>query len=162
MVPLDIRMAFDAAATGSVDFIYVNPSLFACGEAEYGAQSLVSQISRRVAGGHVYELEKFARLIITRADNQEINEIQDLKSKVVIGAASISALGGAGQMQYRAMQKARLSYVDDPKQLFFTSNQGAIVKGVMNEDFDVGFVRTDQIERSTFDADGNPVELSLL
>jgi serine/threonine protein kinase len=48
----------------------------------------------------------------------------------------------------------------DPKQLVFTSNQGKVVKGVLSGEFDVGFIRTDQIERSK-DADGNAIDPKL-
>ena len=64
-------------------------------------------------------------------------------------------------IQFRVLQQAGLSYINDPKQLVFTSNQGKVVNGVLNGKFDVGFVRTDQIER-TKDADGNLVDKSLL
>jgi hypothetical protein len=39
----------------------------------------------------------------------------------------------------------------------FTDNQFDVVSGVLSGDFDVGFVRTDQIER-TKDGDGNPID----
>ena len=48
----------------------------------------------------------------------------------------------------------------DPKQLVFTSNQGKVVKGVLSGEFDVGFIRTDQIERSK-DAYGNAIDPKL-
>jgi guanylate cyclase len=89
----------------------------------------------------------------------EINRLDDISGKIV-AAAAISSFGG-GQMQFREMQNAGLSYINDPKQVVFTGDQAAIVKGVINGDFDVGFVRTDQIER-TIDDDGNPIDGSLL
>ena len=52
-----------------------------------------------------------------------------------------------------------MSYINDPKQLVFTSNQGKVVNGVLSGDFHVGFIRTDQIERTT-DVDGDPVNVS--
>ena len=112
-----------------------------------------------VTSAFVSFAEEFGGVIAVRADNHEINTIQDLKGKV-IGAAAISSFGG-GQMQFREMQNAGLSYINDPKQLVFTGDQGAIVNGVINGNFDVGFVRTDQIER-TKDADGLPIDRSLL
>ena len=48
----------------------------------------------------------------------------------------------------------------DPKQVVFTNNQFDIVKGVLNGEFDVGFVRTDTIER-TVDDYGNPIDPEL-
>ena len=153
MVPLnflslfdDVELATNTAGAEGVDFIYVNPSAFSCIESEYGANTLVSQISRRVVGGQVYQLTKFGGVIFSRADNEEVNEVEDLRDKV-IAAASISGLG-SGQMQFRLLQQRGLSYIQDPKQLVFTSNQGKVVNGVLQGKFDVGFVRTDQIERT--------------
>lgn len=63
MEPLDFQTMFTAAQDKLVDFLYVSPSPFACVEAEYGAQSLVSHISKRVVGGNTYTLEKFGGVI---------------------------------------------------------------------------------------------------
>ena len=155
--PLNFNLLFTDVEDSIVDFIYVNPSAFSCIESEYTARSLVSQISQRNVGGQVYALKKFGGVIAARADRDDINSIHDLKGKV-IAAASISGLG-SGQMQFLEMQRAGMSYINDPKQLVFTSNQGKVVNGVLSGDFDVGFVRTDQLERSK-DADGNPVNVS--
>jgi hypothetical protein len=66
----------------------------------------------------------------------------------------------AAQLQFYLMQKAGMSYVMDPKQVVFTGNQYDIVHGVLNGEFDVGFVRTDTIERTT-DMDGNLLDPDL-
>ena len=155
--PLNFISLFSDVEESIVDFIYVNPSAFSCIESEYTARSLVSQISRRSVGGETFALKKFGGVIATRADRDDIDSIYDLEGKV-IAAASISGLG-SGQMQFLEMQRAGMSYINDPKQLVFTSNQGNVVNGVLSGDFDVGFIRTDQIERSK-DADGNPVNVS--
>lgn len=141
-----------------VDFVYVNPSAYSCIESEYEANSLVSQVSRRRVGGNTYDLKKFGGVIATLKDRDDINTIMDLKDKI-IATASISGLG-SGQMQFKEMIDNGMNYLQDPKQLVFTSNQGLVVKGLLTKEFDVGFIRTDQIERSK-DADGNPVNRSL-
>ncbi|CAB9520615.1 Ephrin type-B receptor 3 (Fragment) [Seminavis robusta] len=134
-----------------VDFIHVNPAAYSCIAAEYGAQPLVSQVSRRTAGDRTYNLDVFGGVIVALANNTGINVLEDLKDKI-IATASISGLG-SGQMQFRELQRAGLSYIQDPKQLVFTSNQGKIVKGLTSGQFDVGFIRTDQLERSNGDED---------
>lgn len=158
MKPLNFRSLFTDTEKADIDYIYVNPSAFSCIESEYEARSLVSQISKRVVGGDTFFLNKFGGVITARADNEEIQTIEDLKGKI-IAAASISGLG-SGQMQFRVLHEAGISYINDPKQLVFTSNQGKVVNGVLNGEFDVGFVRTDQLER-TKGADGNLVNTSL-
>lgn len=52
-------------------------------------------------------------------------------------------------MQIYEMGRAGLSYVNDPKQVVFTDNQYDIVNGVLDGIYDVGFVRTNQIEITT-------------
>ena len=158
MKPLNFLTLFSDAADAQVDFIYVNPSAYSCIESEYDARSLASQVSRRNIQGQIYNLKKFGGVIATLASRKDIQSIHDLKDKVV-AAASISGLG-SGQMQFKEMVQNGMNYLQDPKQLVFTSNQGLVVKGVLNGDFDVGFVRTDQLERTT-DKEGNPVDRSL-
>ena len=154
MIPLNFISLFTSTESSAVDFIYVNPSAYSCIESQYGASSLVTQISRRKVGGNTYDLKEFGGVIAVRANNTEINNIQDLKGKI-IAAASISGLG-SGQMQFLEMINSGMSYLQDPKQLVFTSNQNTVVQGVLSGAFDVGFVRTDQIEGFR-DAEGNPV-----
>lgn len=155
--PLNFLTLFSDAQAQDVDFIYVNPSAYSCIESEYEAHSLASQVSRRNINGNIYDLKKFGGVIVTLASRDDIASILDLRNKV-IAAASISGLG-SGQMQFKRMVDNGMNYLQDPKQLVFTSNQGLVVKGVLNGDFDVGFVRTDQLERSK-DNQGNPVDLN--
>ena len=164
MVPLNFVSLFDSVArnttTGvpSIDFMYVNPSAFSCLESEYGASSLTSQISNRKVNGESYNLSKFGGVITVRADS-DIQTIDDIHDQVV-AAASISGLG-SGQMQFRLLEQHGISYIQAPQQLVFTSNQGKVVNGVLDGTFDVGFVRTDQIER-TKTTNGTFVDAALL
>jgi serine/threonine protein kinase/ABC-type phosphate/phosphonate transport system substrate-binding protein len=152
--PLNFLLLFSDTASAEVDFFYVNPSAFSCIESEFGASSLVSQISKRKVDDQVYQLTKFGGVIFTLA-NATIDSVYDLRNRS-IAAASISGLG-SGQMQFRVLQQAGLSYINDPSQVVFTSNQGKVVNGVLNGEFEVGFVRTDQLERSN-DANGEPID----
>jgi len=158
MEPLNFITLFTDVEEDNIDFFYVNPSAYSCIESQYGAHSLVSQISRRVVGGNIYHLTMFGGVIFTLSDNDSINTIQDLRDKSV-AAASISGLG-SGQMQARVLQQQGLSYINDPAQLTFTSNQGKVVNGVLKGDFEVGWVRTDQIERTKDASTGQLVDKS--
>mmetsp|Transcript_2625 Transcript_2625/g.5009 ORF Transcript_2625/g.5009 Transcript_2625/m.5009 type:complete len:197 (+) Transcript_2625:364-954(+) len=123
MVPLDYVKMFSDTEDAVVDFLFVNPSAFSCLESEYGLRSLVSMINRRVVNGRVYDLEKFGGVIMTKANREDIQTMQDLKGKI-IAASSISGLG-SGQMQFRRMIEAGMDFMNDPKQLVFTSNQNS-------------------------------------
>jgi len=141
-----------------IDFIYVNPSAYSCIESEYGANSLVSQISLRKVGGKQYKLTQFGGVVFARSDNDAITTITDIANKTA-AAANIAGLG-SGQMQFRLLQQAGMSYINDPIRLVFTSNQGKVVNGVLSGDFDVGFVRTDQLERSKDPLTGELLDLT--
>lgn len=64
---------------------------------------------------------------------------------------------GGGQTQFYEMFRAGLSFVADPAQVIFTIDERLVVEGVLNGDFEVGFARTDQIERHT-NANGETID----
>ena len=61
--------------------------------------------------------------MLVRADNDEIDNVEDLKDKV-IGALAISDFAGA-QVQFYVMKENGLDYIMDPKQVIFTGKQKA-------------------------------------
>jgi serine/threonine protein kinase len=129
------------------DFLYTNPFIFSCAESEIGAHSLVAQVTRHeieTTNSTEYGLTKFGGVIFTRA-NSSIETVEDIRGKTV-ACTSIWGLG-SGQAQFRVLQEAGLSYINDPRQMVFTFNEEEVVKGVLRGDFDVGFVRTGQLER---------------
>ena len=67
---------------------------------------------------------------------------------------------GGGQTQFYEMFREGVSFVADPKQVVFTVDERLTVQGVLDGDFEVGFARTDQIERHT-DINGNAVNPGL-
>ena len=83
--------------------------------------------------------------MFTLKDNEDVNTIEDFKDRI-IGIGGITMMGG-GQTQLYEMVRAGLSYVSDPKQVIFTEDEVKTVDGVLNGDFDIGFARTDQIEK---------------
>ena len=64
---------------------------------------------------------------------------------------------GGGQTQFYELARHGISFVADPLQMTFTNNERKTVQGVLNGDFEIGFVRTDQIER-TLDVDGELID----
>jgi ABC-type phosphate/phosphonate transport system substrate-binding protein len=159
MVDLDYQTMYDFTESQEIDFLFVSPSPSACLAAQYGTQSLASITKKAVKDGVTYNLSEFGGLIITQADNENINSVEDLRDKTV---AAVSIAGfGSGLMQFYEMQKRGMSYINDPNALIFTSNQAHVVQGVLDGTFEAGFVRTGIIERA-LDADGNPVDASKL
>ena len=151
LVPLSFggeHSVVDAAQEpGRFDFLFMNPSLNSCIESETNARSIATFVSRRRVQGNTYDLSQFGGVIFTRHDNTDIHSLVDLRGKRV-SCASISGLG-SGQMQFRQLQKAGLHHIQDLKQLVFMEKQGRVVESVISGEVDVGFVRTDQLERST-------------
>ena len=62
--------------------------------------------------------------MLVLASNDQIEDVQDLKGKI-IGAQSFSDFAGA-QAQFYVMQKEGLDFVVDPKQVIFTGTCGGI------------------------------------
>lgn len=139
------------------DFLFVNPQKTSCIESQFGTQSLASIVFSTTADGKDVDLSEFAGLIITKADNDDIDTLTDLKNKKV-AAISIADFG-SGLMQFYEMKKKGMSYINDPAQLVFTGAQDGVILGVLNGTFDAGFIRTGIIER-TVDGEGKLVDPS--
>jgi hypothetical protein len=123
---LDFSSTYTAVEEQSIDFVYTNPSVFACLEAEFGAAAVTSQNNLR-QGTELYE---FGGTFIARSDRDDINVLQDLKDRVV-EAVSISGLGAA-QVQWREMMEQGMQFLSDPKQIRFAFNQRKIVNDVIS------------------------------
>eukprot|EP00980_Cylindrotheca_fusiformis_P020566 scaffold7641_cov115-Cylindrotheca_fusiformis.AAC.12 len=129
-----------------VDFMYADSGFFSCTGTEIGAVALATTLSRTTVRGREYDLDVLAGTILVAASNKEINNIDDLKNKR-IGAVKISEFAGA-QSQFWVMMKNGLDYIMDPSQVVFTDNQEDVVRGVLDGSWDVGFVRTGEVERT--------------
>lgn len=114
MVPYTFDGIFDAIEHDQLDFMFTSPSIYSCIGIEVGAAALGTIITHEEVRGKVYDLDVFAGVMTTRADNYDIETIQDLKGKI-IGAGAISQLAG-GQLQFYEMEREGLSFVNDPKQ----------------------------------------------
>lgn len=155
MVPVTQTELVRVAEEEEVDFMFSSSSVYSCMATEKEAQALVTVINRRKVRGYEYDLDEYGGVMFTLADNKDINVIEDFRERT-IGAASITAMGG-GQSQFYEMYKRGMSYISDPKQVVFTGNEALVVQGVLDGDFEVGFARTDQIERHT-DENGEPLD----
>ncbi|CAB9528643.1 activated protein kinase catalytic subunit alpha-1 [Seminavis robusta] len=161
MVPVPFgleREPVDMFVHGDYDFVYANPSMFSCVDSEVGMNTLVSVVSKRKVNGQVYSLTEFGGVIFTWAGNDQINNVEDLAQKRV-GLVNIAGLG-SGQMQFREMIKHGLHHLQDPQQLIFLENQNNVVQAVLNKEIDIGFVRTDQLERFIDPATNEPLDQS--
>ena len=83
-----------------------------------------------------------------------------MKQQLFAHPKSSSSFWHSGQMQFRELKAAGLHHLQDPKQLIFMQKQGTIVNAVLNGDIDVGFIRTDQLERTIDKTTGELVDPS--
>jgi hypothetical protein len=98
MVPMHFTGIFHAAKNSEIDFVFADPGIYSCLGVEVGAQPLATAVSRLEVRGITYDLDVYGGVIFTQAGNNAINNIQDLKDKV-IGAGDISMLMAA-QLQF--------------------------------------------------------------
>ncbi|CAB9513585.1 activated protein kinase catalytic subunit alpha-1 [Seminavis robusta] len=150
----------DTAVSGTVDFTFMNPALYSCVESEANANSLVTLLNKRVVNGVTHGLSQFGGVIFVRHDNTNVQSVADVQGKRVATTSATSL--GSGQMQFREMQQVGLHQFQDVQQLIFMESQERVVHAVIRGEVEVGFVRTDQLERSSDPETGEPLDMSLV
>ncbi len=146
---------FTAIENDEMDFLYANPGIYSCIGTQVGATALATVVKSLDVRGRTFDLDVYGGVIATRHDNDEINNISDLKDKIIGAGAIVDLMGG--QMQIYEMERAGMSYVNDPMQVVFTKDQVHVVRGILSGRFDAGFIRTDQIELTT-DENGTRID----
>lgn len=135
-------------ASGKADFVLVNPALYAHMESKYGVSRIATLRNRRPGGSYT----KFGALIITRADNDDITSLPDLKGKSFM-AVHPRAFGG-WWMAWRKLKNAGINPDTDFSRIEYSGfPQDKVVMAVKNGLVDAGTVRTDVLERMA--ASGN-------
>ena len=150
---------FDAIDNEELDFFLTNQGIYSCIGTQVGATALATVVKDLSVRGRAFELDVYGGVIAVRADNDAINTIVDLRDKI-IGAGAIVDLMGAQLEIYEMGRDGGMSYVNDPRQVSFTKYQVDVVRGVLSGRFDVGFLRTNQIEPTT-DENGEPIDPDL-
>mmetsp|Transcript_57396 Transcript_57396/g.122054 ORF Transcript_57396/g.122054 Transcript_57396/m.122054 type:complete len:1291 (+) Transcript_57396:186-4058(+) len=141
VLPLNFDQNFEYVSGRKLDYIYSNPAAYTCMMAEFAVVTIASMVNFRKGNA----LEKFAGVIFTRNDSDIVN-ISDL-TRASVAAVSISGLG-AMQLQQAELLDLGIDVMTDVERLIFTGSQGKIVADVEAGYVDVGFVRTDMIDRS--------------
>lgn len=141
-IALNFNQNFEYVSESRLDFIYSNPAAYTCMMVEFQLSTVASLLNFRKGNA----LNKFAGVIFARANATQFNNTEDLRN-ATIAAVSISGLG-AMQLQQADLLRRNLNIMTDVKRLVFTGNQNKIVQDVESGYADVGFVRTDMIDRS--------------
>eukprot|EP00930_Biecheleria_cincta_P091975 TRINITY_DN816_c0_g1_i4.p1 TRINITY_DN816_c0_g1~~TRINITY_DN816_c0_g1_i4.p1 ORF type:complete len:1626 (-),score=295.71 TRINITY_DN816_c0_g1_i4:39-4916(-) len=141
-IALNFNQNFEYVSDSRLDFIYSNPAAYTCMMVEFELATVASLLNFRKGNA----LNKFAGVIFARANATQFSNTEDLRN-ATIAAVSISGLG-AMQLQQADLLRRNLDIMTDVKRLVFTGNQNKIVEDVESGYADVGFVRTDMIDRS--------------
>ena len=136
-----------AAEKNEFDFILTNPSSYVEMQVRFGASAIATLKNKRQ--GKPYT--EFGAVIFTLAERDDINEIADLKDKVVV-AVSERAFGG-WRVGLREILENGISPDDFDRLDFSGGIQSDVVDIVGAGVADVGIVRTDMLERLA--AEGN-------
>ena len=154
LIPIvDLKELNEAAANGEFDFVLTNPSSYVEIEVKYGASRILTMLNK---GQDRDGYDKFGSVLFSLSSNEEIKSERDFKGKRII-AVSERAFGG-----WRVAQKEMLDVGVDPYKTFSTiayadGIQEDVVYAVLNEQADVGVVRTDMLERM---ADDGKIDLN--
>ncbi|MFH2135114.1 MAG: EAL domain-containing protein [Pseudomonadota bacterium] len=134
----DIEQAMEH---GRFDFVLTNPEHYISLRARYGLSAITTLMP--LAEGH--PVSQFGGVIFTRADRADINELADLRGKVVSSVQEKSF--GAYMMQRWTLYKRGIGINEIGRMRFTGMPQDKAVYDVLSGDADVGFVRTGMLER---------------
>eukprot|EP00928_Gymnodinium_smaydae_P093895 TRINITY_DN7824_c0_g5_i1.p1 TRINITY_DN7824_c0_g5~~TRINITY_DN7824_c0_g5_i1.p1 ORF type:complete len:1284 (-),score=144.34 TRINITY_DN7824_c0_g5_i1:60-3911(-) len=140
-LPLNFNQNFEYVGEKKIDFIYSNPAAYTCMMVEFDIVTVASLKNFRKG----FALDRFAGVIFSRVDSN-FSSLADLP-RARVEAVSISGLG-AMQLQQAELLDMGFNIMTDVKRLSFSKNQNKIVQDVESGYADVGFVRTDMIDRS--------------
>lgn len=143
IVPLDFEEVFPAIENREVDFFLVNSSMFVTAQVKYDAQAIATMVNSRQGES----LKSFGGVILTYADRDDIDNLNDLKGKRFM-AVKESSFGG-WQMAYKVFMDQGIDPTRDLGSLQFGGTHDNVVYAVQNGEVDAGTVRTDTLERMT-------------
>ena len=129
-----------AVSNNSVDFVYLGPTSYSCINLQFGYTAVASFINLV----HNTPSQVLAGAIVTNANHTDINVIKDLVGKR-IGCAALTQLT-ACQSQWIELKMNDLNLFQIASQVLFGNNSQQIVRGILTNLVDVGFVSPGQVE----------------
>ncbi len=141
LIPLPFDEIFSVVKNEKIEFILLNPSLYAQIEYLYGTTRLAT-LKNRIEGKI---MTKFAGVIFTLANNTRINTYNDLKGKIFM-AVDAQSFGG-WQMAWWELKENGIDPYRAFKKLLFAGTQDGVVYAVRDGLADAGTVRSDILER---------------
>jgi len=141
IVPLGFDELLPAVENNKIDFIFADPAYYVMVERDYGCERIATLRNLTSAGDYT----KYAGVIFTRADNDEIRDFSDLKGKKFMGVHKYSF--GGWLMALRELKKAGLNPYNDFKEITFGNTHQAVVIAVVAGEVDAGTVRSGILEK---------------
>lgn len=142
IVPLDLNDIRSATRSSGINFVLTNPGNYAELEAQFGISRIATLQTRENNNIRLH----YGAVIITRADNTDIHNLEDLQNKSFM-AVSEDAFGGF-QMAWRELADHGIDPFNDLSQLLFAGfPQDKIVLAVRDADVDAATVRAETFAR---------------
>ena len=140
LLPLNFKQLYGEVGAKQVDFVVVNTGQYIELEASYG----ISRIATLTNNGPEGCLcNKFGGVFLTKS-NSPINTLKDMKGKTLLSVDK-SSFGG-WLMQLREMKAVGID-PDSDMNVKTLGDHEKVVLGVLNDEGDVGAIRSDILER---------------
>ena len=141
LVPLHLDDLNHAVEGGKIDFVLTQPEHYVLLRTRHGLAAVATLMP--LAGG--LPVSRIGGVIVTRNGRGDIRELADLRERTV-AAPHQNSLAGY-RLQQWALLQAGINLPDDLKGIAFTGqSQDEVIRQVVNNQVDVGFVRTGLIE----------------
>lgn len=140
VIPRDFDEFLQMVKSGTVDFSYQNPYIFAQIDREYDIKPIAATVSEpdaETAGG-----EAFRGVIITRSGSS-LATIDDLKGRTVM---IVSRRSAGGFLSQKIFLEQRGILVDRDMKIIDAKRQEKVILGVYNGLADAGFVRESALD----------------
>ena len=141
ITPLSSDEMLIAVDNGDVDFVVCNPALYVELEFQYGASAIATQMTEWQ--GESYQI--LGAVIITRADRDDINDLDDLIGRSF--ATTVEDSFGWRMVQREMVNEGIDPHTDLELELGYSYNE--IVDAVINGDVDAGSLRSGVLEQMT-------------
>ncbi len=147
IVPLDFNAVEPVVKNEQIHFLLVNSGIYINMEVRHRVSRIVT-LNNRFSDD---PLNLFGGVIFTLKKRKDINRLEDIRGQRFAAVDKIS-LGGF-QMAWGEMNKQKISPYSDFSALEFVGTHDQVVKAVRDEEFDVGTVRTNILEKMATNGD---------
>jgi len=142
IVPVNLDEIDRVINSGQIHFTLTNPGNYVSLEARFGASRIATMQTREQGQTHV----RFGAVILTRADNTDIQSLADLRGKSFMAVSAV-AFGGF-QMAWRELAEQGIDPFNDIEDLQFAGfPQDNIIHSVLNDKVDAATVRAETLMR---------------